>query len=329
MERVEEALMSMDHQTSKVVEMYNHYPFPSKGNHNNYFETFVLPTIIEIKKSCRISRLLDAGCGTGNISIDMARHLPDIEITAIDFTDESLRMAQSKAMSLQLKNIKFQKSNLLEYDPKLGVFDFIYCQGVIHHLSSPFEGMRNLNRYLKHNGHAFVWLYGLLGRRNISDTREALKILGVESLPWEKKLGIAAKTRPLFLDKRRTLLRKIINVLERLDQYGLDGFGRYLKGHLPIFVEGTPENIWLADTILHPQDKYYRFSEALNLFSETGFSFVRVLEGMSNTLAESFGSKELADAGKKLSFIEAYQLVELHEKPGGIGFLIKKESSRM
>jgi 2-polyprenyl-3-methyl-5-hydroxy-6-metoxy-1,4-benzoquinol methylase len=112
-----EALMSLDHQTSKVVEMYNRYPFPSKGNYNSYFETFVLPTIVELKKSCRISRLLDAGCGTGNISVDMARHLPDVEITAIDLTDESLRMAQSKAMSLQLKNIEFQKSNLLEYNP--------------------------------------------------------------------------------------------------------------------------------------------------------------------------------------------------------------------
>jgi len=322
-----EALMSMDHQTSKVVEMYNRYPFPSRGNYDNYFETFVLPTIMEIRKSRRISRILDAGCGTGNISIDIARHLPDIEIIAIDLTDESLRIAQSKAMSLQLKNIEFQKSNLLEYNPQLGLFDFIYCQGVVHHLSSPFEGMRNLNRYLKYNGHAFVWLYGLLGRRHILDMREALKILGAESLPWEKKLELAAKTRSLFLDKKRTLLRKIINVLERLDQYGLAGFGRYLKGHLPSIVEGTPENIWLADTIFHPQDKYYRFSEALELFSKTGFSFVRILEGMSNTLVESFGSKELVDAGKKLPIVEVYQLIELHEKPSGIGFLIKKEST--
>ena len=193
----------MDHQTSKVVEMYNHYPFPSKGNHDNYFETFVLPAITEIRKSCRISRLLDAGCGTGNILIDIARHLPDVEITAIDLTDESLRIAQSKAQSLQLKNIEFQKSNLLEYDPKLGLFDFIYCQGVIHHLSSPVEGMRNLNRYLKHDGHAFVWLYGLLGRRNILDMREALKILGVESLPWEKKLELALKDKTILSCTRR------------------------------------------------------------------------------------------------------------------------------
>ena len=50
---------------------------------------------------------------------------------------------------------------------------------------------------------------------------------------------------------------------------------------------------------------------------------------MSNTLAESFGSEELVDAGKKLSLVEVYQLIELHEKPAGIGFLIKKESTKM
>jgi len=133
----------------------------------------------------------------------------------------------------------------------------------------------------------------------------------------------------LFFEKKRTLLRKTINLLERVDQYGFDGFGRYLKSHLPISAEGTPENIWLADTILHPQDKYYRFSEALELFSKTGFSFVQVLEGMSNTIEESFGSQELFDMGKKLSPVEVYQLIELHEKPAGIGFLIKKASTRV
>jgi len=306
--------------------MYNRYPFPSNGNYNNYFKTFVLPVIAEIQKTCQIKRLLDAGCGTGNISLDIAQNLPDIRITAIDVADESLRIAKSNAKSRHLANLEFQKSNLVEYDATLGVFDFIYCQGVIHHLSSPDEGMRNLNRYLKQDGYAFVWLYGLLGRRHILDTREALEILGVGNLPWKEKLEIAATTRPLFLDKRRTLLRKVINVLERLDQHGLAGFGSYLKEHCS---EGTPNSVWLADTVLHPKDKFYRFSEAVELFRKAGFSFVRILEGMSNTIADSFGSKHWLQGSKQLSLLESYRIIELHEKPSGIGFLIKKESTVM
>jgi SAM-dependent methyltransferase len=319
-------MTNLDAGTKQVVEMYSRYPFPSRGNSNDFFERFVLPAITQLKSDYPIRRLLEAGCGTGNITADIAAHLPEVEVMAIDLTDESLGLAKQRAAARRLKNVSFQKSNLLHHDPELGVFDFVYSQGVIHHLSDPLAGMKNLNRYLKPDHHAFIWLYSLLGRRRILDLREALKILGVEELAWEQKVQLAQDARPHFLSQRLTLVRKMIKVLEYCDTHGFKGLGRYLYAHLKRSPQNPNGRIAVADQYLHPQDKFYRFAEALDLFQQAGFELVGALQGMSNSIKESFGDDVKLVTGRGFSQREAYTLIELHEQPEGFGFLIKKTS---
>jgi SAM-dependent methyltransferase len=316
--------MSLDEGTKRVVEMYSKYPFPFRGTHDDFFRRFILPSVTQLKKDYPIRRVLDAGCGTGNIAVEIASLLPDVEVTAIDLTDESLALARQRASHQRLSNVSFQKSNLLQYDPGLGVFDFVYCQGVIHHLSDPHLGMKNLNRYLKNGQHAFVWLYSLLGRRRILDMREALKILGVESLPWEQRIQLAVEARPLFLSQRPTFIRKVIKVLEYVDKHGFKGLGRYLYDYFPRPSRETYPSISVADQYLHPQEKYYRFADAVDMFCHTGFDFVGVLQGMSNALDESFGYETTLRNGKNFSRLDSYKLIELHEQPEGVGYLIRK-----
>jgi ubiquinone/menaquinone biosynthesis C-methylase UbiE len=316
--------MNVDEKTRKVVEMYSKYPFPSLGNHGNYFENIVLGPIRELSKQRPIRRLLDAGCGTGNITADIAQRLPEVEITAVDLTEQSLKMAKERAAQEGFKNVTFRRTNLMEFDPELGQFDFVYSQGVIHHLSDPLSGMKNLNRYLKKDHCAFIWLYAILGRRELLDLREALKILGVDKLSWEQRMALTKETRPLFWGARSTYLRRVIRVLDYLDKFGFKGFGHYISQHFLKTVRGTFDDIILADQVLHPQDKFYRFREAYEMFTDSGFEMVKVLEGMSNTMVESFGANSSLAARNDLSRVDAYTLIELHEKPLGFGYLVRK-----
>lgn len=317
-------MTALDEKTKQVVEMYSQYPFPFGGNHDDFFATYVLPSVRQLNAAAPIRRLLEAGCGTGNITADMATHLPEVKITAVDLTDESLALARERATARGLKNVSFQKSNLLEHDAGLGVFDFVYCQGVIHHLSDPLAGMKNLNRYLKPDGHAFVWLYSLLGKRRILEMREALRILGAEKLPWEQKIQLALDARPLFFSQRLTFPRKLIKVLEYVDKHGLKGLAAYLYRHISTTSEDRALRIGLADQILHPQDRYYRFAEMVGLFNQSGFEFIRVLQGMSDSVERAFGDDARLMTGKNISRLDAYTLIELHEQPEGIGCLIRK-----
>jgi SAM-dependent methyltransferase len=316
--------MNVDEKTRKVVEMYSKYPFPSEGNHGNYFDNVVLGPIQELSRERPIKRLLDAGCGTGNITADIAARLPDVQITAVDLTDQSLELARKRAAEHGFKNVEFRRTNLMEYDPDLGLYDFVYSQGVIHHLSDPLTGMKNINRYLKKDHYAFIWLYAILGRRELLDMREALKILGVDKLSWEQRLQLTKETRPLFWGARSTFLRRVIKVLDYLDKNGLKGFGYFLKQYFHKSARSSFDDIILADQVLHPQDKFYRFREAWELFEGSGFEFVKILEGMSNTMLQSFGPNSSLTARKDLSTLDAYTLIELHEKPLGFGYLVRK-----
>jgi SAM-dependent methyltransferase len=306
----------MDTQAAKVVEMYTKYPFPAKGNYHDYFERNVLPAMLEIDKETPIHRVLDAGCGTGAITCDIARLLPEVEVVGVDFTEESLRVARSRARARKLK-IKFLHTDLLQHDGALGEFDFVYCQGVIHHLTDPLAGLRNLNRYLLPGRHAFIWIYALLGRRWILDLREALSLLPASRGDWEERVALASRVQSLFAGKRG-VVHMAVGVLRHLKS-SISSEGA-VRGE----IEASAADVHLADMLLHPQDKFYRFREAVSEFEKAGFSFVRVLQGMPNTLRECFGpaADELA---RGLGPMEAYTLIELSQRPGGIGYLVRKD----
>lgn len=305
--------------------MYSKYPFPFGGNHGNYFQRHILPAIQNLRKEQPIEKFLEAGCGTGNVTADICSFLPDLHVTAVDITDESLSIARKISAERGSKNVTFKKSNLMEYDATLGTYDFIYCQGVIHHLSDPLAGMMNLNRYLKNGHYAFVWLYSLLGRTRVLEMREALKIMGVDKLDWESKIQLAMDTRPLFLNQPLTFIRKIIKVLEHLETRGLKATAQMVTQHAAGPASEAHTKIHTADYVLHPQDKYYRFGEAYELFEKSGFEFVSILQGMSNSLDESFKNTNVFK-GKQFSKLDTYKLIELHERPEGLGYLVRKKA---
>jgi SAM-dependent methyltransferase len=77
--------------------------------------------------------------------------------------------------------VTFEHVNLLEVDldKYKDFFDVIVSWGVIHHLSDPVKGLRNLTSCLKPQGLIYVWVYAKnsLGRIEGRIYREAINIL--------------------------------------------------------------------------------------------------------------------------------------------------------
>jgi len=60
-------------------------------------------------------RVCDVGTGSGILAICAAKHLPQAEITAVDISDEALRVAEGNARQLGFsERIRFVQSDLLE-----------------------------------------------------------------------------------------------------------------------------------------------------------------------------------------------------------------------
>lgn len=68
-------------------------------------------------------RILDIGTGSGAIGVTLAKELPNSHVTAVDISDEALKIAKSNGELNEVKNIEFKKSDVLSAVE--GEFDLI------------------------------------------------------------------------------------------------------------------------------------------------------------------------------------------------------------
>lgn len=103
------------------------------------------------------SRILDAGCGNGRVTA-LLREYSDAstsEVVGIDLVAADI----AKTNLNKYSNTSFYKKNLLDDLSDLGLFDFIYCQEVLHHTDNPRKSFDNLVSLLKDGGEIAIYVY--------------------------------------------------------------------------------------------------------------------------------------------------------------------------
>jgi ubiquinone/menaquinone biosynthesis C-methylase UbiE len=98
--------------------------------------------------------IFDAGCGSGALSIEMAASF-GMEVIALD-----LAFGIEKAYEYN-KNpfVHFLQGSVLEPPITSGVFDYVYCAGVLVALPDTRTGFKSIIRTLKKGGRCFIWVY--------------------------------------------------------------------------------------------------------------------------------------------------------------------------
>jgi ubiquinone/menaquinone biosynthesis C-methylase UbiE len=97
-------------------------------------------------KSWKGKKVLEIGCGIGTDTMNFAR--AGAEVTAVDLSSESLKLAKQRAEVFGLSDrINFYEANaerLSEFIPEQK-YDLIYSFGVIHHSPHPEEIIKQIN----------------------------------------------------------------------------------------------------------------------------------------------------------------------------------------
>jgi SAM-dependent methyltransferase len=107
--------------------------------------------------------LLDYGCGPGNDMVGFLAHTTASRVVGMDVSAKALGLARRRIDLHSFDSERFQLVRISDAVPSIPLedecFDYIYCQGVLHHTSYPNEILTEFNRVLKSGGHARIMIY--------------------------------------------------------------------------------------------------------------------------------------------------------------------------
>jgi len=261
--------------TQKVENMYKKYPYPSPSiDITQTNELLNLLRIFEIESKIKLEEknILDAGTGSGHRITNVAQFFKKCNFLGIDISEKSLEIANGLKNIKKIKNIQFQKHNIMTGVENLGKFDIVLCMGVLHHLSDPSKGLEMLTKTLKDDGVIFLYLYGKLGGHKRMLNKEMISIL----------LGKEKSNYDLGIELVRDL-----------------GLNKFDYGWNLNFKNKGEEDSLIVDSLLHANEFLYDCNDIDNLFKESnlyGYSIFGITEGTQGLIFDS-GTK----SDKKLS----------------------------
>ncbi|MFX0025872.1 MAG: class I SAM-dependent methyltransferase [Candidatus Hermodarchaeota archaeon] len=128
--------------------------------------------ISELKKYTVNGLLVDVGCGSGNLIVEIAQKFKTIDLIGVDISDEILELAKQRAIKDEFnERIKFEIGNVEKLPFTDNSIDFIVSSLSLHHWTNPKMAFKELFRTLKENGSLLVFdfrrnsrkfFYGLL-----------------------------------------------------------------------------------------------------------------------------------------------------------------------
>lgn len=133
-----------------------------------------------IKEHIVGKKVLDMGCGSGRYSIALSKTGAE-KVVAVDVQKKSYDKVRGICERLN-HNVQFFEEDVLKLSFDDNTFDFVFCNGVLHHTHSIEKGLKELGRVLKKAGKAFIYLYA--GGGIFWHTRNALRLV-FKNIPVE------------------------------------------------------------------------------------------------------------------------------------------------
>lgn len=109
------------------------------------------------------AKILDAGCGTGEIASRLAELFPRAQVLGIDIIEEHLELARLRYRALAPR-LTFERRSIFELGLADGSFDLTVCRHVMHSIPHPHQVVAELARVTKAGGylHIIAEDYGML-----------------------------------------------------------------------------------------------------------------------------------------------------------------------
>ena len=96
--------------------------------------------------------VLDAGCGPGSITVDLAEHVAPGQVIGVDIEEYHVEMATDLAAKRDVTNAHFEIGDVSALEFPDATFDAVLLHGVVEYLPNPVQIYREALRVLKPGG---------------------------------------------------------------------------------------------------------------------------------------------------------------------------------
>jgi 2-polyprenyl-3-methyl-5-hydroxy-6-metoxy-1,4-benzoquinol methylase len=134
----------------------------------------------------RAENIIDAGCGQGQLLVELRRALPGARLTGADVSAESRRQAALRCPEARISSLDLEGDGFdFDHEDLLSKFDLAVCSEVLEHLEHDRLAAARLARLLHPGGAAIVTVPGgkksrfdeLIGHRRHYTKRELRQVL--------------------------------------------------------------------------------------------------------------------------------------------------------
>jgi SAM-dependent methyltransferase len=277
--------------TNLVKDFYYNKPFPSysssdnkysieeKGNKNYLAKSF--------KKEVGYGKnVLEAGAGTCQLSLYLCIGTNN-NIFALDGAFNSLVSGKKFAVENNINNIYFINADLFDDIFPDQVFDFVWCNGVLHHTNNPYNGFVNLVKKLKKGGIVVVGLYNRFGRIR----------------------SIIRKYFYLIFGKRFLFI--------------FDPYLRKLKKDYKKNIEKI--NAWISDQYEHPIESLHTYGECIKWFDDNDIEYINSIPNLDLSSNINLFKKSLIPNLFERFFIQLTMIFTSYGAEGGLFVMIGKK----
>jgi len=134
-------------------------------------------------------RILDIGCGNCNTTIELARHVPNGEIIAIEISADMYEQALKNVKESKISNLKVINQDVFNIS-FYNEFDVVFANSSIHWINNLETMYYKINRALKNRGRIMVQTFLEENNELINATYKLLELpvfreyLKSRDLPW-------------------------------------------------------------------------------------------------------------------------------------------------
>jgi SAM-dependent methyltransferase len=132
------------------------------------------------------ARIADIGCGTGQMSLYLAR--TDRVIVAADLSRAALTLGAGAARRYGVERVQFVEADLRRPGLKPGAFDVVFSSGVLHHTPHPRAAFGALTELARPGGIVVVGVYNAVARIPLRIRRAVARLTRFRIVPFDPVL---------------------------------------------------------------------------------------------------------------------------------------------